>query len=232
MNRSTRRDPDGNAARAFARVGWEPLLERLLRYTTCTLRYAAIDAETCGVVEATDLVNTLCARGLAGEIEWKLPPAATSDEVVGYLCKKLKGMRSNLRQHDAVAASDGDEGLRDVADDAPDALESAVWRSHLYARRSAIVEDPEALRLLAAYCEGHTERKEAAEHLGWPERKVKTVRLRMMRRFKAKGYETTEESEAEPPRSGPPWSHHEPQATEERQGTPRKPARGAQPARR
>jgi hypothetical protein len=231
MDGSGLRDPERRAAQAIARVGWRAAFQRLVRYA-CVLGYAAPDADTRGVEDAADRVQTLFVRALAGELTWKLPPDATDDRIVGHFCKRLEGMRSNQRQHDAIACPVGDEVLADRPDEDADPEEAASWTRALSARQEALQGDTEALKLLAAYIAGYVQRKDAADHLGWNEREVKTVRMRMMRCFRDKGFATITESEDEPPSSGPQGSEDEPQAPEERQGAPREPARSAQHPRR
>ncbi len=122
MSRSTRSGRDDSTARAFVRVGFPKLVEKLYRYATGTLRLAAIDAERADMIEAVDLVNTLMEKSLSGAVTWDLPEHASDDEVVGYACRKLYGMRSTLRRRAALTVGDEDDAIDGLADEAPDAL--------------------------------------------------------------------------------------------------------------
>src|SRR5690242_9236844 len=122
MGRSINSGPDDSTARAFVRVGFPRLLARLYRYATGTLRLAAIDADHAGDVEAVDLVHTLVEKGLSGTLTWTLPEHATDDEVVGYACSKLYGLRSTLRRKADLTRRDDDDALEERADEAPGAL--------------------------------------------------------------------------------------------------------------
>jgi hypothetical protein len=226
-----KRDPDGKAAQAMEYVGWEVSLQRLTRYA-CSLGYTGPDAPTGGVVEAMDLVQTLCERALAGELVWKLPPDATKKRILGHMCRRLRGMRSHQRQHDEVAPSAGEEELAELIDDTSDPEEAAVWTSHLENAQSALEGDDETLQLLDAFTKGYAEPQEAADHLAWSVPQVRRVRARMMRRFRDESLETTTDREDEPPSSGPRGGQDESQATQERQGALREPDRSAQHPRR
>lgn len=227
-----KRDPDGKAAQAMEDVGWESSLMVLTRYA-CSLGYTGPDAPTGGVVEAMDLVQSLYVRVLAGELAWKLPPDATKKRILGHMCRRLRGMRSDQYRHDEIAPSAGVEELADlVDDDVSDPEEAAVWTSHLENAQSALEEDDEALQLFDACTKGYVEPQEAADYLAWTVLQVRRVRARMMRLFRNEGLATTTDREDEPPSSGPRGGQDESQATEERQGALREPARGAQHPRR
>jgi hypothetical protein len=224
MSDSTRPGPDDSAARAFAMVGWPKLQERLTRYATCALRLAPIEAESCGVVEAVDLVNTLVANGLAGELCWELSQDATDAEVVAYACKKMYGMRSNLRKHAAIALG-GDDGIDDQADEGPDALEQLIEHGAIEGARRAVAHDAEASAYLDAMLMGHT-REEIADAHGLTPEHAKVVRKRISRRLAALSARINHESEDEPPSSGSRGTDHA-QTTQERQGAAPEPHRGA-----
>ena len=55
-----------------------------------------------------------------------LPESATDDEIVGYACRKLYGMRSTLRRKSAFTLRDDDDALDEHADGAADALEQLI----------------------------------------------------------------------------------------------------------
>jgi hypothetical protein len=225
MSRSTRSGPDDSTARAFARVGSKSFLEKLHRYATGTLHLAAIDAERADVVEAVDLVNTLVERVLDGTLIWALPEHATEEEVVGYACKKLYGMRSTLRRKAAFTLCD-EGALDEQACDAPDALEMLFEQRVIADLLRAFEHDAEAQAYIGEVLAGKT-RAEIVDGLGCTPERANAVRKRILRGITALDARMNDESEAEPPSSGPRGRHHEPQTTEERQGTPPEPPRGA-----
>jgi hypothetical protein len=214
MGSSRVRDPDGNAAQAFARVGAKSLVHRLIRYAMA-LGYGGPDALQCNVVEATDLAQALYMKGLARELVWKLPPDAPEEDVFRYSCKKVKGMHANRLAEAGVALSDGADGLDDLVDEDEDPEEAAFWKRQMSARHTALNGDTKAQQLLAAYGEGKLERAVAAKHLQWDPLDVTVVRQRMLRGLRRAGFKTTAESEDGPPSSGPQGRDDEPQATEE-----------------
>ena len=225
MSRSTRSGPQHSTARAFVRVGWASFVEKLHRYATATLRLAAIDAERAGVVEAVDLVNTLVERGLSGTLSWDLPEHATEVEIIGYACTKLYGMRSTLRRKDAFTVG-GDEAIEERADEAPDALELLAEQRGIAEVLRAFEHDPEALAHVREMLAG-SKRAEIVEELGCTADRADAVRKRIIRGIEALCARMNDQSEDEPPSSGPRGSYHEPQATEERQGAAPEPHRGA-----
>jgi hypothetical protein len=230
MSRSTHSGPHDSAARAFARVGFPSLLKKLYRYATGTLRLAAVDAESAGVVETVDLVNTLMEKSLSGTLIWTLPENATDEEIVASACNKLYGMRSTLRRKAALTPGD-DDALDELADEAPDALELLVARGAIEDAARALEHDAEASAHLREMLEGK-KRAEIVRKFGCSAEHADVVRKRIMRGIAALGAGMNDESEDGPPSSGPRGSYHEPQATEERQGAPPEPHRGAGGARR
>jgi hypothetical protein len=231
MGSSKVRDPDGNAAQAFARIGAKRLVHRLIRYAMA-LGYGGPDALRCDAVEATDMAQALYTKGLARELVWNLRTDATEEEIFRYSCKKVKGMHSSRLARADVALSDGADGLDDLFDEDEDPEEAAFWTRQMAARRTALDGDTKAQQLLAAYGEGKLVREDAAKHLHWTPLEVTVVRQRMTRSLRRAGFKTTAESEDGPPSSGPQGRDDEPQATEERQGALREPARSAEHARR
>jgi hypothetical protein len=221
MNRPTSSD---SATRAFARVGWTTLLVRLHRYAVARLALAPMDAERAGVVESVDLVNTLIVRGLEGTLPWNLPEHATDDEIVGYTCTKLYGMRANLRRE--AARTSGDDALDERAAEGPDALSLLVEYGEIAAVMRAFEDDAEASRHIEMMLEGR-KRADIVKELGCTAEHADVVRKRIIRGIAALCAKRDDNSEDEPPSSGPRGRHHDLQATEERQGAPPEPRRGA-----
>jgi DNA-directed RNA polymerase specialized sigma24 family protein len=232
---------ENSAARAFLRVGLQKLLARLHRYATVTLGLAAMDAGHAGEVEAADLVNTLMERCLRGTMAWALPADASDDHVIAYACSKLRGILSNHRRNarahaDASCRREGapdddgedDDGAQDEqADEAPDAFEQLAEQRGIADVVRLFEHDAEAAVHVEKMFQGK-KRAEIAEELGCTAPHADTVRRRIFRRIAALSAETMNpRSEDEPPSSGPRGRHHEPQATQERQGAPRKPHRRA-----
>lgn len=223
MNRPTRSGSDNSAARAFACVGFPTLLAKLYRYATGTLGLAAIDAESAGVVEATDLVNTLVERGLGGTLPWSLPDHATTEQIVAHACMKLYAMRSALRKTAAYAR--GDDALDERADEAPDAFARLSGERAIADVVRAFEHDAEASAHIAKMREGKT-RKDIASELGCTAGRVDVVRNRIVRGMTALRESANDNGEDEPPSSGPRGSYHA-QATEERRRADAEPHRGA-----
>jgi len=228
MDRPKPSGSDDSAARAFARVGFPKFLAKLYRYATGTLRLAAIGAESADVVEAVDLVNALVEKGLDGRLDWALPEHATDDEVVGYGCTKLYGMRANLRRDAARFVCD--DALDALADEAPDALARLQEQRGIAEVLRAFEHDAETSAHVREMLAGKT-RTEIASALGCAPAHADVVRRRILRGMAALRTRMNEDSEDGPPSSGPRGIYHEPQATEERQGAAREPLRGAGGAR-
>jgi len=231
MSRSTCSGPDNSTARAFVHVGWTKLLAKLHRYATGTLRLAAIDADRADVVEAVDLVNTLVAKSLDGTLTWNLPAHATDEEVVGYACNKLYGMRATLRRKAALTLHDDSDALDEQADEAPDALEQLVEQTTIANVMQAFAHDVEASAHIKKMLAGKR-RAEIVDELGCTPEQADVVRKRIVRGIAALGARINNEREDEPPSSGPRESYHEPKANKERQGAPPEPHRCAGGARR
>ena len=227
MSPSTRPAPADTPARAFVRVGFPTLLAKLYRYATGTLHLARIDADSADVVEAVDLVNALVETGLRGRLTWDLTEEATDEQIVAYACKKLYGMRSNLRKKAARMVGDDDarDALDELPDEAPDALERFAEHRGIADVVRALAHDPEASAHLTRMLEGK-DRAEIVYELGCTPERADVVRKRISRGIAR----MNDESEAGPPSSGPRGTYHEPQATEERQGAAREPLRGARGA--
>ena len=230
MSRSIRSGPDDRTARAFVRVGFPKLLAKLHRYATGTLRLAAMDADRAGVVEAVDLVNTLVAKGLDGTLIWTLAEHATDDEIVGYACRKLYGMRSTLRRKAALTLCDDGDTPDVQADEAPSALDLLVAQGAIAEVVRAFEHDAEASAHLERMLAG-AKRADIVDDLGCTPEHADVVRKRILRGIAALCARMNDEREDEPPSSGPRGRTHEPQATEERQGAPPEPHRGAGRAR-
>ena len=162
MGRSTSSGPDDSTARSFVRLGVPRLLARLYRYATSTLRLAAIDADHADGVEAVDLVHTLVEKGLSGTLTWTLPEDATDEEVVGYACSKLYGLRSTLRRKADLTGRDDDDALEERADQAPGALDQLVAHRMRVDIEQAFAHDAEASAYLGRMLSCHLHR--------WPER--------------------------------------------------------------
>jgi hypothetical protein len=226
MSRSTCSGPHDSAARAFARVGFSKLLGKLHRYATGTLHLAAIDAESADVVEAVDLVHTLVVKTLDGKLAWTLPESATDEEVVGYACKKLYGMRSTLRRKAGLTVCYDDDALDERVDEAaPDAQERLVEQSGIAAVVRAFAHDAEASAHIRMMLAGK-KRAEIAEELGCTPERVDVVHKRILRGVAALSARMNHESEDEPPSSGSRGTDHA-QTTQERQGAAPEPHRGA-----
>jgi hypothetical protein len=190
--------------------------------------------------EAADLVGTVIDKGLRGKLVWDLPARATDDEIIAYACSKLRGIHSGLRRRAARAHNEAscpgrdgaphDDDDDDVAwgeqvDEAPDPFaQLAEQRGIAYVVR-VFDHDAEAAAHVRKMFEGK-KRAEIAEELGCDPGHASTVRRRIFRVLAALSARTMNPtSEDEPPSSGPRGRHHEPQATQERQGAPREPHR-------
>jgi hypothetical protein len=230
MSPSTPSAPAETPAQAFVRVGFPKLLAKLYRYATGRLHLAGVDAERAGVFEAADLVNTLVVRGLSGDLKWPLGEDATEAQVAAYACKKLYGMRSTFGRKNGHTLGD-DDALDALADESPDALELLVEQRGLADLLRAFEHDDEASAHLSEMLTGKT-RAEIVDALGCTEERANAVRRRIVRGVTALSARMNDDSEAEPPSSGPRGRYHELQATEERPGAPPEPHRGAGGARR
>ena len=221
---------DASAARAFLRVGFPSLLPKLHRYATATLHLADMDDERAGVVEAFDLVHTLVAKALEGTLTWTLSEDATEDQIVGHACKRLYWMRSTLRIKAALTACDDDalDALDALPDEGPGPLELLVEHRGRADVVRAFEQDAEASAYVREMLAGKT-RAEIVDALCSSDKHADVVRKRIIRKLTALCARMNDESEseAEPPSSGPQGSYHAPQATEERQGAPPEPHRGA-----
>jgi hypothetical protein len=226
MSRPKPPGSDDSAARAFARVGWVKLWPRLHDYAADRLGLAPIDAGEAGVIEAADLVDTLCEAGLAGELGWALRANATDDEVVAYACSKLRGMCSNLRKSAAAADHLGDDALSELQDDAAGALEILLARSVVDEVRRTFSPDAEASAYIARVLEGH-ERAAIKEQLGWDERHVEVVRRRIVRGLEGLRAERNDNREDRPSGTVLRGDCHDPQTPQERPRTAGEPRRGA-----
>jgi hypothetical protein len=223
MDRSTPSGPEHSAARAFARVGYSSLLLKLQRYATGTLHLAAMDAESAGVVEAADLVNTLVEKGLDGTLVWTLPEHASAEEIVGHACMKLFGMRSTLRRQ--AARTVRDDGVDERADASPDALARLLARRAVADIERTFEHDAEASAHLREMLAGKG-RAEIAREIGCTAQHVDVVRNRIIRGVAALYTTRNDDREAEPSRSRPRGRDHV-QTTEERPRAPAEPPRGA-----
>ena len=230
MSRSIRSGSDDSMARAFVRVGWTKLLSKLHRYATGTLRTAAIDADRADVIEAVDLVNTLVMKGLDGTLDWSLPEHATDEQIIGYACTKLYGMRSTLRRKSAFMLRDDGDAIEEHADAGPSALELLAAQGEIAEVLRAFEHDAEASIHIKLMLEGKT-RAEIVEELGCTRERANVVRKRITRGIAAL-CAGNNESEDEPPSSGSRGIYHESQTTQERQGAHAEPRRGAVGARR
>jgi DNA-directed RNA polymerase specialized sigma24 family protein len=229
MSPPTRPGPSDRAARAIAHVGLPNLVARLYRYARVTLHLAASDADRADVFEASDLVNALVLKVLDGTLIWTLREDATDDQIVRYACKKLYGMRSTHRRK-AALFDDGD-AIDELACEAPDALELLVERRGIADAVRAFEHDAEASVYLAEMLAGRSH-PEIADALGYTPKHAEAVHKRVTRGIATLRARMDTQSEDEPPSSGPRGTYHEPQATEERQGAPPEPHRGAGGARR
>jgi hypothetical protein len=200
MDRSREPASDHAAARAFARVGVPKLWARLLRYATERLHLAAIDAESAGVVEAGDAVNALIVAGLSGDLVWTLRADATDDQIVEHACRKLFGMRSNLRK--VAARSAGDDPLDELADGTPDAFAMLLQRQTVAEARRAFPHDAEASTHLRLMLDGKT-RADIVDELGCTAEQANAVRKRIVRGLEALGAAMNDDGEDEPQSSGP-----------------------------
>jgi hypothetical protein len=160
-------------------VGFSNLSAKLHRYATGTLHLAAVGAQRAGVFEASDLVNTLLLKGLAGELPWALPEDATEDDIVRHACKMLHSMCANCHRHAALAAGDDDaiDGLRDGA---PDALAGLIARRQVAEVVEACAPDAEASVYLRMTLAGE-KRADIIEALGCTEKHADVVRKRIGR---------------------------------------------------
>jgi len=206
-------------------VGLPKLLQRLYRYATGTLHLARIDAERAGSIEAFDLIQALYEKGLSGELTWDLPDDATDDEIIGAACLKMYGMRSTLLRKTALTIGD-DEALDEQADPAPDALALLIERGAIEDLMRALEHDAEASAHAARMFESWT-RAEIEADLGCDRPRSDAVHKRIMRVAATLCATMRDESEDEPPSSGPRGTNHAPQAAEERQGEAPEPHRGA-----
>jgi hypothetical protein len=225
MGRSKPSETGEAAKRAFERVGGEKLLAALRSYAVRKLGFAPAGAATAGVDEELDLVGALVVKGYACELEWDLPDGATDEEVIAKACSKMRGMRSTLRRKAARHQGDAD-ALDEVADGAPGADELLHMRRVVEDVPRVFAHDPEASAHFALML-GGAKRCEIMDELRCTERRAETVRERIRRGLAAYGDGMNDEREDEPPSSGPRGRCHEPQATEERQGAPPEPRRGA-----
>jgi hypothetical protein len=205
-------------------VGWTNVWTRLHRYATATLRLAAIGAERADVVEAGDLVNTLVEKGLDGSLSWTLPEHASNEEIIGYACAKLHGMRSNLRRDASRAVYD--DAIDERPDEGPDALALLSERRRIATVIEAFAHDVEASSVIRMML-GGMKRAEIMMELRISAEHADVVRKRIARGIAALDAGMDKDDGDEPPSSGPRGRHHDPQATEERQGAPPEPHRGA-----
>jgi hypothetical protein len=215
---------DDRAARAFARVGWTKLLAELYRYARDTLRLAAIDAERKGLVEAMEVVNILAEASLGGTLPWDQPEDATGEQIIGLACKKLDGVCWTLYRR--AARTCYDDALEERPDLGKDALARLIEERGLSDLESALRHDADATVYLEEMLAGR-KRAQIASRLGWDAQRAKVVRNRIVRRVRALYAATNDDnSEDEPPSSGPRGSCHV-QTTEERPRTHPEPHRGA-----
>jgi hypothetical protein len=200
-SRSSSPGPDYTAARAFARIGWPKVWARLSLYATGTLRFAAIDAESAGVVEAADLVSTLLVTSLDGMLGWTLPEDATEEQILGLACAKLHGMRRTL-QRQAARTGHYDDALDERPDPGPDALARLMRERGIVDMERLFEHDAEASVYLGEMLEGEA-RAEIMCKLGWPLRRANTAYKRIVRGIAAHARRINDDSEDAPPSSGP-----------------------------
>jgi hypothetical protein len=190
--------PSSSAARAFARVGWPKGWARLLRYATGTLGLAATGATRGGVVEAADLVSTLFVGALSGTLAWSLPEHATEEQIIGYACMKLHGMRSTLRRQ--AARTSPDDALDERPDPGPDALARLVREQGIVDLQEIFAHDGEASLYLREMLRGEA-RADIMRTLGWTLRRANTVYTRIIRGVAAHARKANDDREGEPPSS-------------------------------
>ena len=193
-------EPNYTAARAFARIGWPKVWARLYLYATSTLRLAAIDAESAGVVEAADVVITLLVTSLDGALGWTLPEDATEEQILGLACAKLSGMRWTLQRQAARTVS-YDDALEEREDPGPDALARLVAKRGFADLERLFEHDAEGWAYFAEMLDGKT-CPAIASTLGCTLEQGDTVRRRVVRRTAALCRTMNDDSEDEPPSSG------------------------------
>lgn len=213
---------DGNdvgAREVFARVDWKAVLPQLFRGARSYLRalgWAEGEHHRPAVLEAAELVNTVYVLFRSGQRPLPLARCQDDDGVVRVLSKAMFNVSMGRYRLAAVSRhEDGD----DLVDAQPDEQPTASRRfraRQLFERLSQLHQgDAEALRVLGAFAEGHLTPDDIAEHLRWDKDDTRVV-LRRMARHRAYAHLTlNDDGEAEPPSSGPHWSHD---GTRERTG--------------
>jgi hypothetical protein len=217
-------ESDDRAARAFERVGYDKLADKLYVYATYTMRLASIGARRAGEVEALDLVGTLCMKVLEGRIVWALPEDASEEEIVGYACRKMYGMLSTLRRRGARTS--GGDAVDDLADDAPDAFSMLLTQRGIADLTRALDGDGEASAYLQGML-GGDKRAEIAAALGCTVEHADVVHKRIMRCAAALHERDEDTCEDEPPSSGPRGHDDELPTAQERHRAPPEPPRRA-----
>jgi len=182
------RAPPASASEVFAITDWETVLPRLLRAASGLLRvlgWAESARHRAFVLEPTELVNRAIDALLSGERSW-VPGSGDSEErLVAFLCETMRSIAMNERTGGAITRRGSDDAIEELGDEGPTPSRDLAAREHLARVAAALAGDPEALAVHRLTCEGHTERAEIAEALGWTAAHVKAVRLRASRRLAA-----------------------------------------------
>ena len=193
-------EPNYGAARAFARVGWPKVWARLYLYATGTLRLAAIDAESAGVVEAADLVVTLLVTSLDGALGWTLPEEATQEQILGLACAKLHGMCWTLQRR-AARTVYYDDARDDRADPGPDTLTRLTEARGLLDLERILAHDAAGASYLRRMLEGK-KREEIMAEVGCTAEHADVVRKRIVRGIAAHVRRMNDDGDDAPPSSG------------------------------
>jgi hypothetical protein len=237
MSKGVRPESAEDVREAFVRVDWKSLFPQLLRGATHYLRVLGLaegDEHRPALLEARELVNVAVDRFLAGRRQWPAEAGATEDELVSILSETMRSIAVNCRTSAAATRCDGDEAVDQQPDEQPSPSRRLAARSLLAGIERIFEGDDEAQGVLGALAEGHVDRDEIAEALGWTVPHVKVVRRKMSRRLASKRITLNDDGEAGPPSSSPHGRDHEtPQAAGERRRASGERTRGAQvPGRR
>jgi DNA-directed RNA polymerase specialized sigma24 family protein len=220
MSKGLRPESAKDTAEAFARADWKTLLPQLLRGAVHYLRVLGLaegDNHRPALLEAMELVNTALESCLAGERQLTVEAGASEDGLVSFLSEIMRSIAMNRRTSAAATRCDGDDALDQQPDESPSPSRRLAARSLLDGIERAFEGDAEAGAVLGVLAEGHEDRAEIAEALGWTVPHVKVVRRRMSRRLASKRMTLNDDGEAGPPSSGPQGRDHEtPQAAGER----------------